>query len=478
MKKEVSSYHPELISLYIAGVPAGIVIGNTFVPLLFIYAMQEYIPVKILIFFLIYSIFVSLVRIIVTKKLKKTNNDSVTREIYIKYSIISAAFSGAIWGISVVLVYLYAPVENIFFVTTMIFGLISASITTLTPLFKAFITYILFAILPLMVIFLLIGGHIYNSFAVLTIFFTIFVVLGGYKHYKKLRESIILKDQLKELNNDLESEVKIRTMELEELNNSLEDKVANEIEKNRDKDQKMLQQSRMAQMGEMISMIAHQWRQPLGAIASTSIDLRMKMMLDSYDLDDKEQQNKCKEYLNGQLVNIEEYVQNLTQTIDDFRNFYKPDKRQKSQTVNEPVKKSLNIIKATIDANGIKIIESYKSETKLLMFDSELMQVFLNILKNAQDNFKEKGTSQARITIETIDIKNGVKVEICDNGGGIDESIMEKIFDPYFSTKSEKNGTGLGLYMSKTIIQEHHNGKLSVENRDGGVCFIIELIKK
>jgi len=359
----------------------------------------------------------------------------------------------------------------------MIIGLISASITTLTPLFKAFITYILFAILPLMVIFLLIGGHIYNSFAVLTIFFTIFVVLGGYKHYKKLRESIILKDQLKELNNDLESEVKIRTMELKELNNSLEDKVANEIEKNRQKDQKMLQQSRMAQMGEMISMIAHQWRQPLGAIASTSIDLRMKMMLDSYDLDDKEQQNECINYLDIQLVNIEEYVQNLTQTIDDFRNFYKPDKRQKIQTINEPVQKSLNIIKATIDANGIKIIESYKSKTKLPIFDSELMQVFLNILKNAQDNFKEKGTSEEKITIETIDIDNGVRVEICDNGGGIDESIMEKIFDPYFSTKSEKNGTGLGLYMSKMIIQEHHNGKLTVENRDGGVCFIIELLK-
>ena len=477
MKKKVSSYHPELISLYIAGVPAGIVIGNIFVPLLFIYAMQEYIPTKILIFFFIYSIFVSLVRIVITKKLKKTNNNSVTREIYIKYSIISASFSGAIWGISVVLVYLYAPVENIFFVTTMIIGLISASITTLTPLFKAFITYILFAILPLMVIFLLIGGHIYNSFAVLTIFFTIFVVLGGYKHYKKLRESIILKDQLKELNNDLESEVKIRTMELKELNNSLEDKVANEIEKNRQKDQKMLQQSRMAQMGEMISMIAHQWRQPLGAIASTSIDLRMKMMLDSYDLDDKEQQNECINYLDIQLVNIEEYVQNLTQTIDDFRNFYKPDKRQKIQTINEPVQKSLNIIKATIDANGIKIIESYKSKTKLPIFDSELMQVFLNILKNAQDNFKEKGTSEEKITIETIDIDNGVRVEICDNGGGIDESIMEKIFDPYFSTKSEKNGTGLGLYMSKMIIQEHHNGKLTVENRDGGVCFIIELLK-
>ena len=474
MKKEVSSYHPELISLYIAGIPAGIIMGNIMVPLLFMYAMQEYIPSKILIFFLIYTIIVSLMRFVVTKLLNRANN-STTRERYIKYSIISAAFSGGIWGIAAVLVYLYAPREYIFIITIFIFGLVSASITTLTSLFKAFITYILFAILPLMFIFLLIGGPIYNSFVMLSIIYIIFIILGGYKHYKKLRESIILKDKLKELNNDLESEVKVRTLELEELNNSLEYKVANEIEKNREKDQKMLQQSRMAQMGEMISMIAHQWRQPLGAIASTSIDLRMKMMLDSYDLDDKEQQNECKNYLDVQLVDIEEYVQNLTQTIDDFRNFYKPDKKQKLQTVNEPFQKSLNIIKATTNANGIKIIESYKSETKLPIFDSELMQVFLNILKNAQDNFKENGISKPEIIIKTEDMENGVKIEICDNGGGIDKSIMDKIFDPYFSTKSEKNGTGLGLYMSKMIIQEHHNGKLCVENRDEGVCFIIYL---
>jgi len=475
MSQKVSSYHPELIALYISGVPAGIIIGNTIVPLLVAYIMQGHISTNILLYFIIYSILVSIIRVYVTKMLKDSINNSANRDLAVKYSIISAGLSGSIWGISVILVYLYLPVEYIFFITTIIFALISASITTLTPLFNAFLYFIILAILPLLVIFLLIGGDVYNSFAILTIFFTIFIILGGYRHYKKLREAIILKDQLKELNDDLESEVKSRVIELEELNNSLEGKIENEIEKNREKDQKMLQQSRMAQMGEMISMIAHQWRQPLGAIASTSIDLRMKMMLDNYDLDDKKEQNKCKNYLDEQLLNIEEYVQNLTQTIDDFRNFYKPDKRQKVQTINEPVQKSLNIIKATTEANGIKIIESYQSKMKLPIFDSELMQVFLNILKNAQDNFKEKSISQPEITIQTQDIENGVKVEICDNGGGIDKDIMEKIFDPYFSTKSEKNGTGLGLYMSKTIIQEHHNGKLCVENRDGGVCFIIYL---
>ena len=109
------------------------------------------------------------------------------------------------------------------------------------------------------------------------------------------------------------------------------------------------------------------------------------------------------------------------------------------------------------------------------LYDSELMQVFLNIIKNSQDNFTEKNMPNGQITIQTLDVQNGVLVEICDNSGGIPEDIISKIFDPYFSTKDEKNGTGLGLYMSKTIIQEHHNGILKVENRDNGACFTITL---
>ncbi len=471
IKNIESKYHPELISLYLSGLPTGVIVGSTISPLLFIYALQDYIPSHLLISLFIYSVVVSLFRIMIPRVIKFDTENS---DKYIKYTILSTAFSGIIWATASVLVYIYAPIEYLFFTTTLIVGLVSASLTSLTPIFKAFLVYVLLGIAPIIVIYFLTEGSLYTAVSVLLIFFTIFIIVGGNKHYKKLHEAIVLKDQLKLLNDDLEGEVKIRTMELEVLNSSLEDKVAHEIDKNRVKDQQMLEQSRMAQMGEMISMIAHQWRQPLGAIASTSIDLRMKMMLDSYDLDDKEQQKECTTYLDQQLVNIEGYVQSLTQTIDDFRNFYKPDKKQKVGLVNKPIQKSLDIIRATVTSNGIEIIESYESKQKLELFDSELMQVFLNIFKNAQDNFKEKGIDSAKVIINTTDIENGVKVEICDNGGGIPEDIIAKIFDPYFSTKSEKNGTGLGLYMSKTIIQDHHNGKLSVENRDGGACFIIE----
>jgi signal transduction histidine kinase len=226
-------------------------------------------------------------------------------------------------------------------------------------------------------------------------------------------------------------------------------------------------------MGEMISMIAHQWRQPLGAISASSIDLKMKMAFGSFDLNKEEEQEECTSYFDAQLTHIEEYVQGLTNTIDDFRNFYKPNKEKKSITINEPIEKSLSIIQAAAKANGVDIKTDFKSQKRVSVHDSELMQVFLNIIKNAQDNFKEKGIGEGKITISTYDTSQGVCVAIQDNGGGISESIMHRIFDPYFSTKDEKNGTGLGLYMSKTIIEEHHHGKLTAKNSDNGVCFTI-----
>ena len=126
--------------------------------------------------------------------------------------------------------------------------------------------------------------------------------------------------------------------------------------------------------------------------------------------------------------------------------------------------------------DNIELIEDYNSDKIIEIFDSELMQVFLNILKNAQDNFKEKtNVKNYKIKIKTTDTKKGILIEITDNGGGIPDYILVKIFDPYFSTKDEKEGTGLGLYMSKTIVEEHHRGKFYAKNINDGVCFFIEL---
>ncbi len=258
------------------------------------------------------------------------------------------------------------------------------------------------------------------------------------------------------------------------LNKNLDKKIKEEIEKNKLQEQLLFQQSRMAQMGEMISMIAHQWRQPLGAIASTALNLQTKLELEIFDLEKEEQRTECTQYFQERLENINDFVRNLTTTIDDFRNFYKPNKQSVTLSLETLIIKSLQVIKASLLNDNINIIEEYHSKDILELHDNEMMQVIINILKNAQDNFKEKEIRNPYIKIST----EHRSIRICDNGGGIAEAILSKIFDPYFSTKDEKNGTGLGLYMSKIIVEDHHKGNLHVNNTKDGVCFKIEFQKK
>jgi len=262
-----------------------------------------------------------------------------------------------------------------------------------------------------------------------------------------------------------------KTAELESQKKELDKRVIHEIKKNREQEKQMLMQSRLAQMGEMLSMIAHQWRQPLGAIASASANLKLKLMLGSFPLESEASREECSQYFSERLENIEGYVDNLTTTIDDFRNFYKPNKTSVELSLKEVVEKSIQIIGSSLKNNNIKVVQECNSEEIFSIYDSEMIQVVLNILNNAQDNFLEKNIQNSTITIKT----NASELSICDNGGGIPEDIIENIFDPYFSTKHEKNGTGLGLYMSKMIVEEHHSGTLQVVNIDGGVCFHINL---
>ncbi len=252
----------------------------------------------------------------------------------------------------------------------------------------------------------------------------------------------------------------------------LEERVKEEVAKNEKQSQFMFMQSRLAQMGEMISMIAHQWRQPLAAIAATLINVKIQSELETFNLKDAEEAKKYEAYVNNEIKKIDNFVQNLTTTIDDFRNFYKPNKETVSVKLDDVISKSLRIIEASLINDNIKIIKEYEYKDDVNIHDREMLQVILNILKNAQDNFAEKQIKNPYIKITTKD----KSIIICDNGGGIPQDIAVNFFDPFFSTKSEKNGTGLGLYMSKIIVEEHHNGKLSVKNTDDGVCFTIELV--
>jgi signal transduction histidine kinase len=236
-------------------------------------------------------------------------------------------------------------------------------------------------------------------------------------------------------------------------------------------EEKMLMQSRLAQMGEMISMIAHQWRQPLGAIASTALNMKLKLELKKFDLETLSGRNSLHNFFINKLDDIENYVENLTTTIDDFRNFYKPNKTRSAVSFNTVVHKVLQIIGSSINNDNIEILEESHDDALIDMHENEMMQVIINILKNAHDNFIEKNITAGEIKIKS---KNNA-LYISDNGGGIPDEILDRIFDPYFSTKDEKNGTGLGLYMSKQIIEKHENGTLTAKNQNNGVLFTITL---
>jgi C4-dicarboxylate-specific signal transduction histidine kinase/ABC-type nitrate/sulfonate/bicarbonate transport system substrate-binding protein len=255
------------------------------------------------------------------------------------------------------------------------------------------------------------------------------------------------------------------------------EKVLNQEELNK-KDAFLLHQSRLAQMGEMLSMIAHQWKQPLSAIASTEITLKTAVELEKYDLYDKTQQQEFLTFLLDRLDKIALYVQNLGKTIDNFSNYYKPNKASSLVSLDSIIQKSMELIQDSLKSALIEWEEDLNSKDKISAHENELMQVVLNILNNAKDQLINNNIENPKIILRSYTLQKSVVLEIEDNAGGVKEDILPKIFDPYFSTKREKNGTGLGLYMSKMIVEEYHDGHLMVENTKEGAKFMIKVNKE
>ena len=244
------------------------------------------------------------------------------------------------------------------------------------------------------------------------------------------------------------------------------------------KDDQMRKQSRLAQMGEMLSMIAHQWRQPLGAITATTSDMEVRLFKRRlYDLSTSSGQKEMETFTLENLHNINEVVQHLSSTIDDFKDFFTSNKEKSSFRLASLVDKTINLTRHLFASKGIEIVKAYDDDLETLKnYESEVMQVLLNLLHNAAEALMENKTKNACIYISIEKNRVGNQTVIIeDNAGGIDESIISKIFDPYFSTK-EKNGTGLGLYMSQMIIEEHCNGHISVRNTTKGACFMLEFL--
>ena len=242
------------------------------------------------------------------------------------------------------------------------------------------------------------------------------------------------------------------------------------------KEKILREQSKLAQMGEMISMIAHQWRQPLGAVSSAVFGIQTKIATNKYDLNNKKEQKEFLAFLDKKHNNINEYIQFLSTTVDDFRNFFKPDKSKELVNLTIPITRALQIVETSMKNKNIHISTDFEVDNSLSLYQNEMMQVILTIIKNSEDNFMEKNTINPQINILTKKKKNTYIISICDNGGGIKDEILDKIFEPYFSTKEDKNGTGLGLYMSKIIVEEHNNGKLIASNTPTGACFEIHFL--
>ena len=226
----------------------------------------------------------------------------------------------------------------------------------------------------------------------------------------------------------------------------------------------LLQQSRLAQMGEMISMIAHQWRQPLNTLSLLTQSIVLKYKADTLN----------PIYINEFHTNTKKQITQMSSTIDDFRNFFKPEKEKRQFSLSEPLYHAIDILKPRLDIERIQIEEKIDEEISIYGFENEIGQTIINIINNSIDALNDNKTIKEKKILISLEKINTLSVlSIVDNAGGIPDNILDKVFDPYFSTKGEKNGTGLGLYMSKVIIQEHMNGKLEVSNNEEGAVFTI-----
>ncbi len=253
------------------------------------------------------------------------------------------------------------------------------------------------------------------------------------------------------------------TKELKHLNENLEQQVEKQVQNLRLKDQVLFQQAKMASMGEMIANIAHQWRQPLGAISATSLGLKTKFALNKFELNSKKGQEECIKQVDEKLNDIETYVSTLSNTINDFRDFFKPQKDLDIFEVASVIKSSLKLLSYSLINGDITIIEDINN-IKITGFESELSQAVINILNNAKDVLNEQKNPKKFIFISTKQVEDEAFIIIKDSGGGIKSENKEDIFKPYFTTKSESDGTGIGLWMSREIVENHMNGKIEVKN--------------
>ncbi|RXJ87193.1 ATP-binding protein [Arcobacter sp. CECT 8985] len=275
--------------------------------------------------------------------------------------------------------------------------------------------------------------------------------------------SILISEKIDNVLQTYQAKVKAKSDELMLLNENLEKRVSLEIDKNREQEQLLVQKSRFIALGEMISNIAHQWRQPLSELSSIFMFIKFKYNLNALD----------KETMDQKSLEAEKVLEYMSHTIDDFRNFFMPKKDKEKFKLNQAIESVMTILSSALKNNYIKIDINIDENIEVDTYLNEFEQVVLNIISNAKDVLIYNQIKKPFIKIYAKNNKNSVNLYIEDNGSGIEAKPIEKIFEPYFTTKNDSDGTGIGLYMSKIIVEKNMKGKLKVENTINGARFEI-----
>ncbi|MFY4843453.1 ATP-binding protein [Aliarcobacter butzleri] len=262
-------------------------------------------------------------------------------------------------------------------------------------------------------------------------------------------------------------ELKVAKLQLENLNSSLEKRIEDEIKKNTKQQHMIMQQNKLAQMGEMIENIAHQWRQPLAQINSSII--LIDAILEKHNFKDTLVENK--------LTEIESLTSYMSKTISDFKNFFNPNKKKTIFKVEDAIQKANDVLKGLINSHHIQMEISVEKDLIINSYLGELQQVILIIINNSIDAFIHMNIHFPKILINTYTDNENLVIYIEDNALGINSDLLDKIFEPYFTTKHKAQGTGLGLYIAKMIVENSLLGFLSVENKQNGARFTIKIPK-
>jgi len=267
--------------------------------------------------------------------------------------------------------------------------------------------------------------------------------------------ALIILQNIRFLHNSLESRVEEKTKELQNLNRNLESKIKEEVRKSREKDEIMFRQSRQAAMGEMIGNIAHQWRQPLNALSLVIQSFQTKRLLGVPLSDD---------FIDEQVAQGSLLTENMSKTIDDFRNFFDPNKKRVYFDIKENIAKNIELLSQYYKKYDVSINLICKQNFKILGYQNEFSQVIINLFSNSKDALNDTKPTRKLIEVQIYSDDKYGYIEVIDNGGGIKQEIIDRIFEPYFTTKHKSAGTGIGLYMSDQIIEKQMDGELIAEN--------------